>query len=117
MASDRTEVCPDRAMSIGVRLVYGRAVEDEEDGCVEIMNYGLEELDEPLGVHGSSWTWKLSSPRWPMAETILTECRTAELTTTGVCPTGAQVVPACVFYCENYSGDGAEAGTRADAST
>ena len=40
-----------------------------------------------------SWTWKLNSPRCPIAETILTAWRTAEAVTTGVCPTGAQVVP------------------------
>ena len=41
-----------------------------------------------------SWTWKLNSPRCPIAETILTAWRTAEAVTTGVWPTGAHVVPA-----------------------
>ena len=58
------------------------------------MDQALEELDEPLGVHRPFVDLETQLPRRPIADTILAAWRTAEPVTTGVCPTGAHVVPA-----------------------
>ena len=75
-------------------FVEGNVVENQEDGPGSIVHELLQELDEHGAVAATEEHVEVSAPPGETAEIMLTDLRSPVTSTTGVCPTGAHVVPA-----------------------
>ena len=75
-------------------FMEGNVVENKEDRPGSIVHELLQELHEHGAVATSEEHVELERTAGETAEIMLTDVRSPVTSTTGVCPTGAQVVPA-----------------------